>query len=89
MSNITFFFFLLRAQLCYSTFAVFSVDNLKAQLPWQSGTAVSVTVYVQGASDFILPAITDYLSNLHSGDDSNSLPSLSGIIRIHYRWQLK
>ncbi|XP_046452687.1 protein brunelleschi-like isoform X2 [Daphnia pulex] len=55
-----------------------SVDNLKAQLPWQSGTAVSVTVYVQGASDFILPAITDYLSNLHSGDDSNSLPSLSG-----------
>jgi hypothetical protein len=63
-------------------FGNISVDNLKAQLPWQSGTAVSVTVYVQGTSDFILPAITDSLSNLPSGDDFNSLPSISGIFRL-------
>lgn len=55
-----------------------SIDNLKAQLPWQPGTAVSVTVYVQGASDFLMPAMNDCLTNLHSADDSASLPSLSG-----------
>lgn len=63
-----------------SYFFVFnSVDNLKDQLPWQCGAAVSVTVYVQGASDFIMPTVNDCNTNIHQTDDSNSLPSLSGM----------
>ena len=61
---------------------ILSVENLKAQLPWQPGTAVSVTVYVQGASDFIMPAISDCPTIFPSAEDSNSLPSLSGLFAL-------
>ena len=58
----------------------FSIESLKAQLPWQPGSAASVTIYVHGASDFLAndqPMMAlDNSANLHS-DDGGSLPSLS------------
>lgn len=71
----------LNTNVCPSVYVVEidSVDNLKDQLPWQCGAAVSVTVYVQGASDFIMPTVNDCNTNIHQTDDSNSLPSLSGM----------
>ncbi len=58
-----------------------SVENLKAQLPLMPGATASVTVYVHGASDFLMPAVTNGLAGLHQGDDLSSLPSLSGSLR--------
>ena len=55
-----------------------SVDNLKAQLPLLPGSAASVTVYVYGASDFIIPAYSAALASLQHADELNSLHSLSG-----------
>lgn len=55
-----------------------STENLKAQLPWQPDSAASVTVYIHGASDFIVPAVPEYQTNVRTADDLNSLPSLSG-----------
>jgi len=65
----------------------FSTENLKAQLPWAPASAACVTVYVHGASDFIVPVVPDYQNNpKYAADDLSSLPSLSGPPSLFSRW---
>ena len=65
-------------------FLFISDENLKAQLPWQSGSAACVTVYIYGACDFIMPA-DDCPIFMHSADDGSvSLPSWSGSLVQFY-----
>lgn len=79
-------FLIMNASWLSSSFGC-SIENIKAQLPWPAGSAASVTVYVYGASDFMLSGhsimFNDGSVNL-TCDEASSLPSLSGTLSSMY-----